>query len=150
LVGQNASAQVEASLDGQNWQTVAGVAASADWITATVDLSAYHGQTIWLRFTWLAPIPTQSGEVAAVWRLDDVQFAEGPAPATSEPPTLTATPTIAPTETATQTSIPTLTPAAVPPTETAQPTLTPTLSPTLTEIPTPPPDTISPTETPLP
>jgi hypothetical protein len=139
---QGAAAQVEISLDGQNWQSVAGIAPSADWIPSTVDLSAYKGQTIWLRFTWSAP--TQANETAATWRLDDVQIGEMPVVI---PPTATATPSATPTLEPTSTEPPTLTPTDIPPTATDLPTETPTLEPSSTPLPTLTADAQVPTDT---
>jgi hypothetical protein len=46
----NSSAEVQVSFDGADWMTVADLPAGSDWLTSTVDLSAYSGRTIYLRF----------------------------------------------------------------------------------------------------
>jgi hypothetical protein len=98
----------------------------------SVDLSAYAGQSVILRFR----LVTDDGTGGGGWYIDDV-FVQS---ATTNTPTATSTPTNTPTVTATPTSGPSPTPTNTP-TNTATPTATPT--PTNTPTPTP-------TATPLP
>jgi hypothetical protein len=109
-----AMAQVEISLDRQNWQSLAAVGPSIDWITVSVDLSAYRAQTVWLRFVWLS-----SGE--GTWQLDNIEISEPLPTATSIP--ATEVPTQTPTDISTL--VPTVEhPITIPTLD--QPTATPT------------------------
>ena len=46
----NSSAEVQVSFDGTEWMTIADLPAGSDWLTTTLDLGAYAGRTIYLRF----------------------------------------------------------------------------------------------------
>ncbi len=46
----NSSAEVQVSFDGTEWMTIADLLAGSDWLTTTLDLGAYAGRTIYLRF----------------------------------------------------------------------------------------------------
>jgi hypothetical protein len=112
------SAAVQVSADGANWQTAQAVTASAAWTPVEVDLSAYNGQLIQVRFVWQGS-PAASAEAQVLWLLDRLAV-------------LLAQPQ--PSSTPTATDIPSATPAA---------TITPVL-PTAAIIPATP----TPTETP--
>ena len=43
-------AELQVSVDGETWQPLAGVPPSDDWIGVNVDLSAFTGQIVYLRF----------------------------------------------------------------------------------------------------
>jgi hypothetical protein len=68
------SAAIEASVDDVNWQLLAVVPVIPEWTVMTVDLSAFRGSLLQLRFVW------QPGDAAASvdWWLDDIQVAEVP------------------------------------------------------------------------
>jgi hypothetical protein len=91
---------------------LAALATVNAWTLTYVDLGAYTGQTVWLRFTWFALPPAQPGEALASWRLDDVQIIELP-----------PTPTPIPTETPTDARMDTAsdTPVVEPPVQTPEP-----------------------------
>ena len=44
------TAELQVSLDGQTWQSLAQVPASDDWVGVDVDLSQFAGQIVYLRF----------------------------------------------------------------------------------------------------
>jgi hypothetical protein len=128
-VTQTGVAQVAVSIDGVNWQPVMAVNPSTTPTLITVDLTAYRGQNVWLRFEWNA--------LAGVsWQVDNVTIAESVATAV---PTPTDTPTLPPTEiptevlTATPTEIPVETAAPVP---TDVPPTNQPVDPTQAETPT--------------
>ena len=54
-------AVVQASLDGVDWQTIRQVTASDGWVPVEVDLSAYGGTPVFVRFAFRAseaePLP---------------------------------------------------------------------------------------------
>ncbi len=54
LAQSSAQAVVQAQVDGGAWQTAAIIAPSDDWAETLVNLSAYAGQVVTLRFAWIA------------------------------------------------------------------------------------------------
>ncbi|HLA44048.1 MAG TPA: hypothetical protein VJZ27_11465, partial [Aggregatilineales bacterium] len=118
LTAAYSSASVEVSLDGVNWQPVAMLSPSADWQTVQVDLNAYRGQMIALRFTWLSRLPQPDDPGVDSWQLDSITIEDAPPPtavSTEETPEPTATevptepteaPTAEPTEAAPADSVP--------------------------------------------
>ncbi|HLA43235.1 MAG TPA: hypothetical protein VJZ27_07360, partial [Aggregatilineales bacterium] len=111
IVSSYSSANVEVSFDGVNWLPVAILSASNAWQNTTVDLSAYRGQMIALRFVWLSRLPQPTDPRVDVWQIDSIVI-ENSLPSTA---------------------IPTMTPQ---PTATGIPTEVPTVEPTLTPQPT--------------
>jgi hypothetical protein len=57
LSGGGSGAEVQVSLDGVTWQTVAVVPSSDDWTLLAVDLGAFAGQVVRLRFAFDAVAP---------------------------------------------------------------------------------------------
>jgi hypothetical protein len=93
---------VEISTDGQNWQPISTLGTTAGWQAVEVNLSAYVGQLVWLRFGWVSRLPG-TGEAYDVWMLDEVVIAEAQAPAQQSfevaPPEVPQTvPEVVPTE----------------------------------------------------
>jgi hypothetical protein len=134
---------LEVSLDrGLTWQAVDLQSGSTlDWTQRTLDLTAYHGQVIALRFRMDTLNALPEGAVTmGVW-IDELVIQEAqPMPTLTQLPTdvLTSTPipTETPTETPTQTPSPTATPTEVP-------TATPTEPSTPTEIPSETPELVA-------
>ncbi len=117
--GSVSAAVVQVQGDSGNWDTVATLTPASDWQMPSIDLSAYTGQVIHLRFVWQVIAPPQ--DIAAeAWLIDLIIVQDLP-----------PTPT------------PTFTPTAEPP------TATPTDLPTATPTPTAEPPTPTPTETPI-
>ncbi|NLX09238.1 MAG: hypothetical protein GXY36_06245, partial [Chloroflexi bacterium] len=124
-------ASVEVSLDGLSWLPVdvqAGMVLG--WSERVVDLSAYRGQLVYLRFRLDTTAVLPDGSVISGWWLDDLLVQDvppTPTPLPTEPPTATPLPpTLTFTPTATETPIPptaTPTETPVPPTETPLPTV---------------------------
>ncbi|HLA42922.1 MAG TPA: hypothetical protein VJZ27_05775, partial [Aggregatilineales bacterium] len=122
LISTYSAANVEVSLDGINWQVVAVLSATDGWQNIEVDLHAYRGQLIALRFMWHSRLPEPGDPGVDIWWLDEVVIEN------------TQPPTVAPTATAVPTDVPTAEPTAVP---TAHPTETPTTVPTEPSDPAP-------------
>jgi hypothetical protein len=122
---------VEVSLDGGlSWFTIdQQTNLITDWAPYTVDLSAYRGAVIGLRFTLAAFGPVPDGMISVGYWLDDLAILDVPVLPTPLP---TAIPTDMP---------PTIEPTEVPPV--VEPTAVPTEVPT--EVPTAEPSPI-PTE----
>lgn len=139
---------VEATLDGVTWMRLAEVLPSAEWTTVPVDLSAYAGWTLQVRFVWegIAAPMVEPPLPVDTWMVDQVSvYRYEPTATPTATPTAESsmTPTVVPTEPfATPTADITLEPTAMPiPTElapTSPPSLTP--EPTATEIPPMPTD----------
>ncbi len=68
FTGGNGIAEVQVSLDGLTWLTLAHVPPDAQWTDVAVDLSAFAGRRIWVQFAF-TPLP---GETAA-WVVTDVR-----------------------------------------------------------------------------
>ncbi|HLA43556.1 MAG TPA: hypothetical protein VJZ27_08985, partial [Aggregatilineales bacterium] len=96
IVSSYSSANVEVSFDGVNWLPVAILSASNAWQNTTVDLSAYRGQMIALRFVWLSRLAQPTDPGVDMWLLDEVVIENAPQVVTE--PTDEA-PTSEPTET---------------------------------------------------
>ncbi|MBI5958776.1 MAG: hypothetical protein HY866_08575, partial [Chloroflexi bacterium] len=117
---------VEVSLDGGLiwWPAQRQSTLSADWMWQTVDLNAYRGNVIALRFVLSTVDTLPEGALTAGFGLDDLLIQDVPFTPTLVPPTLVP-PTLIPTD------IPTLIPTDVPTLEpTESPTEEPTLAPT--------------------
>ena len=67
----DAGAEVQISIDGNTWITLARVGASAALHEIEVDLSPFAGRMIWIRFV-LAGAP--AAEPQAIWRISRVQI----------------------------------------------------------------------------
>ena len=67
----DASAEVQVSIDGNTWITLARVGASAALHEIEVDLSPFAGRLIWIRFV-LVDVP--AAEPQAIWRISRVQI----------------------------------------------------------------------------
>ncbi len=147
MLDQSDRIAVDASRDGGiTWQTLTEQAgANWDWAQLTLDLAAYRGAPVMLRFRLVTGAASFATVSTGYW-IDDVVVQDTvttpptptqPASATPLPtvtmaPTETATPTMPPTPTATP--LPTLTPSW---TATPPPTLTPTGTATLLPSATP-------------
>ena len=78
LSTRGSTATVAVSVDGGGtWVSVAEVAASETWVPIEVDLGAYVGQLVDVRFVFDAVAPTDPAE-ADVWQVDDVQVLVSP------------------------------------------------------------------------
>jgi hypothetical protein len=139
LAGSGYTARAEISFDKASWAPVYS-ASAADAPDVEIDLAAYSGTVVWLRWTWTPVSGSDS------WLVDSIVVREQPpatatAVPTSEPPTETPLPPTATPIPPTATPVPpTATP--IPPTATpVPPTVTP-VPPTATPVP--------PTATPLP
>jgi hypothetical protein len=62
------TAEVQVSIDGHTWQSVANVPASDDWVGVDVDLSQFAGQIVYLRFVMNADVPGGRSEPAR-WQI---------------------------------------------------------------------------------
>ncbi len=122
---------VDLSVDGGlTWISVDQQAgATFDWSPRTVNLAAYRGVVVTLRFRLDTLGTLAEGETTVGWWIDDLTVQEVPV----VPPTPTPLPTEAPTET----PLPTATPIPTElPTETPVPTVVPTDTPIPTAMPT--------------
>jgi hypothetical protein len=52
------TAELQVSVDGHSWQSLADVPASDDWVGVDVDLSEFAGQIVYLRFVMNADLPS--------------------------------------------------------------------------------------------
>jgi hypothetical protein len=122
------SLAVEISLDGGlSWFIIdQQTGLITDWAPHSVDLSAYRGAVIGLRFTLSAFGPVPEGMMSVGYWLDDLAILD-------LPPVPTVEPTVEPT-TVPSTVEPTIEPTVAPPT--VEPTVEPTAEPT--EVPTEP------------
>jgi len=94
LEAGGSSAGLQLSLDGQVWQTVYVIPASAGWQAAGVDLSPWQGAQVYLRFVWQPAAASGGLSLDAIQIVDLPQPTASPMPlpsATAEPAT-TATP----------------------------------------------------------
>ena len=66
------SAEIQVSEDGTTWQTLVQVPASDDWITLNVDLSAWAGRVVQVRFAFDAKAPRRGGR-PDTWLIGDVR-----------------------------------------------------------------------------
>jgi hypothetical protein len=128
-------AAVDVSTDGgQTWQPLDQQRGHlAEWSERAVDLSAYHGQIVRLRFRLDTPGTVPKGETTVGWWIDDLTVQDVTViPPTATPiPTEEATMTPLPTEVPTETPVPTAAPTETPvptqePTATAEPPVEPT------------------------
>jgi hypothetical protein len=55
LTTSTSTARVEISVDGRTWQPLTDVPATDDWALIDIDLSAFAGQVIWIRFAATGP-----------------------------------------------------------------------------------------------
>ena len=119
----------------------------SDWLPRTLDLSAYRGQVIWLRFRLDTPGVASEGE--GYW-LDNLAVIEVLPTVPTLFPTASPSPTATPAEPPTVLPLPTAIPAPteVPPIPTETPTEPPTALPLPTAIPAPTEVPPIPTETP--
>ena len=76
-------AEVQATVDGVNWQTIAAMASSDTWTAGDVDLGTFIGQIIELRFIYKSSSPGDS------WKIDEVRIDKAAEPE----PTPRSTPT---------------------------------------------------------
>jgi hypothetical protein len=72
LSSRGVTGAVEVSVDGTTWQGVATVPSTGGWTTVDVDLSAFAGQIVYLRFV-LDPAAPETGVQPGSWQLDDVR-----------------------------------------------------------------------------
>jgi hypothetical protein len=73
------SGAVQASIDGVTWQTVTLVPPSDAWTLVDVDLSAFVGQVVSVRFVYDAIAPP-TGVAPEVWRIDQLTVDITPGP----------------------------------------------------------------------
>jgi len=71
----SAPIDVQASLDGEHWLTVARVAPGADWAEVDVDLSAFQGEPVRLRVVYVSPAAASAGS-----RVIRLRIVQPPAP----------------------------------------------------------------------
>ena len=72
MEGDTASGDVEVSLDGRTWRTIARVRQDRAWTEVEVDLSEYAGHRIYLRF-----VRTEASGETATWRIGNVRVSGG-------------------------------------------------------------------------
>ena len=79
--------------------TTVGVATAAgDWQQEQVELGAYAGQLVWVQMVWVGGLPTNDGQGAGSWWVDNVSVAAStPLPSATEMPTIEPTATLIPT-----------------------------------------------------
>jgi hypothetical protein len=113
-------AQVEISIDGQNWLPIYIISPSDDWEEQSVDLRDYRSMTVWIRFNWLSTSPSIDVERnAEFWMVDEVDVRNHP------PETETPEPSPVSTEEGEGDPEPTaIPPTGVPPTMTPVPNVT--------------------------
>jgi len=73
LTSRASSAEVQVSLDGVTWETVATLSPSDGWTTVNVDLDAFVGRQIYVRFIFDAVAPAL-GVAPDVWRIQGIQY----------------------------------------------------------------------------
>ena len=61
-------AEIQVSEDGRTWETLQVVRPSDTWVPVEIDLEAYRGQPVFVRFAWLQP-PDADPAAPATWRL---------------------------------------------------------------------------------
>jgi hypothetical protein len=71
LTTRASTAHVQVSLDGRTWQTLGPVPESPDWQPVDVDLSAFAGQVVYVRFTFDAVAPAESAP-PDIWQIRNV------------------------------------------------------------------------------
>ncbi|MFN8530784.1 MAG: S8 family serine peptidase [Anaerolineae bacterium] len=72
-IGTDGQTTVEILGSSGTWEPITVVAPSADWQIVTVDLSAYQGQTVLVRFHWLTGEETLMDPSAGrTWQIDQV------------------------------------------------------------------------------
>ena len=104
---------MQVSLDGTTWVTVGVAAATGEWQQEQVELGAYAGQLVWVQMVWVGGLPTNDGQGAGSWWVDEVSVMVVVA-ASTPLPTATAMPTIEPTATPLPTETPTVEPTTMP------------------------------------
>ena len=72
LTAAASRASVQVSLDGMEWATLHEVPASEDWTPIDVDLAAFAGELIYLRFVLDASTSVHPAS-PDVWRIDNVR-----------------------------------------------------------------------------
>ena len=70
----SAPIDVQASLDGEQWLTVARVAPGEDWAEVDVDLSAFQGEPVRVRLIYVSPAVQSAG-----WRVIRLRIVQPPA-----------------------------------------------------------------------
>ncbi len=114
LTGANSTAQVQLSVDGITWLTIASVLPSDQWTLQTLDLGAYAGQLVYVQFLW-SGAPASDTAITGQWSVDEVQVEAAlplqPSPTLMATTSPTAPPTLAP-PTLVPTTVPTTLPAA--------------------------------------
>jgi predicted ribosomally synthesized peptide with SipW-like signal peptide len=70
------SGVVQVSVDGVTWRTVATVPRTDGWTQVDIDLGAFAGRLVYVRFVFDAVAPG-AGVAPDVWRIDDVSVAIG-------------------------------------------------------------------------
>jgi hypothetical protein len=71
LRANRSTASIQVSVDGQNWQNVGVVPASGDWLTVDLDLTAFAGQVVWVRFVFDSVVP-DPGADPDTWQIRNV------------------------------------------------------------------------------
>ena len=120
LTGTNGMGIVQVSTDGNGWSTVALVPMATSLTTVTVDLSAFLGRSVQVRFVW-GPVDTAEG-TAGFWLVDEVVVEAGTTSVLPPTSTSVSSPTIEPTLEASTEIPPTVEPTLEQSTEPVEPT----------------------------
>jgi hypothetical protein len=80
LVSDASTATVEISDDGLTWRTLAAVPPTATWALVDVDLSAFAGRVVYLRFVLETAAPPEPTAPPDVWWIDGFEIAAGQRP----------------------------------------------------------------------
>jgi hypothetical protein len=70
LSARTSSAEIQVSLDGITWDTLAYVPPTLQWTMLDFDLDAYAGRTIYIQFVFDAVAPN-AGVAPDAWRFHD-------------------------------------------------------------------------------
>ncbi|MEP7290144.1 MAG: PQQ-dependent sugar dehydrogenase [Chloroflexota bacterium] len=72
LSSEQSTALVQISQDRVNWTAVSVAASSKEWVTESIDLSAYVGQVVYVQFAWTGIAPTEVEQAVDYWLVDSV------------------------------------------------------------------------------
>jgi hypothetical protein len=75
LSAGTSNAEVQVSEDGSSWQTIMQVPASEEWMPLSIDLSAWSGRVIQVRFAFQGAA-TRFGRPPDMWRIGDVRVSK--------------------------------------------------------------------------
>jgi hypothetical protein len=74
LVSQRSTAEVQVSVDGVTWTRLTTIPTTAGWTSLHIDLSAFAGQHVYIRFVFDAVAP-EPGLQADVWIINSIRVA---------------------------------------------------------------------------